>query len=864
MAHISLLRCSFRLISSSAILALAGQLLVAGPAQAATPTLSVSPSTGPPTQSVTASGTGFAAGQPVSLAFDNQNLASAAVDAAGSFAAPFMVPAAALPGAHTITVVDGTGQFAKTAFTVQTPWMQAGFDAARTGFNGVENELNRERAPGLTLAISVPIGSISSTPAFSGGRLYFGTDAGVFRVAGGAGATWTFTTGGPIHSSPAIFGNPCQSIVFGSDDGKLYRLGCDGTLKWSFTTGGAVRSSPLILNNISTPSGPRSVVYFGSGDGSLRAVDLLTGAGLWSAAFGGAVDSSPSFTSEAAGGGIVVAGSADGTLRAFGASTGAPMWSSPAGGPVTGAVPLATAGGGMPCQAFASFGAAAGTLTGGLASFNCLTGAPLWTHPMDTIPAASPGLLPDSGGPGTGSFKVIVGGANGNIYALERGTGIQIWSSPTGGGPITSGPTLTDSVVYMSTASPAGGTHGDLKIMDGDGNLIGSLPLSGGSPTQAPSAIVNNGLLIAPSGGGLDAYTLQSLWPQFHNDTSKLGYNAYEATATIYNLGSKWTFNSGSLFTSSPIATNGNVYVGSANGNVYALNATTGTFKWIYTTGDWVVAAPAVSGNSLYVGSKDGTFYALTASTGALLWTFSTGGPISAPATVKNGVVYFGSEDHTLYALNAANGSLLWSYTTGDKIFGGAAVVSNVVYFGSLDHNVYALSAVDGSLIWSHTTGGGVAGSPAVTGGAVYVGSYDHYMYALSAASGGTVWQFQTGGWIFSSPAIAYGKVYFGSTDHNIYALDLNGNQVWAVHTDGDVISSPAVANHIVAVGSYDGNLWIADANAGVGCQAQFWGPPSCWGGKIPAGGSVYGSPAIAYGKVIVGAYGGKVIAVGP
>jgi outer membrane protein assembly factor BamB len=52
--------------------------------------------------------------------------------------------------------------------------------------------------------------------------------------------------------------------------------------------------------------------------------------------------------------------------------------------------------------------------------------------------------------------------------------------------------------------------------------------------------------------------------------------------------------------------------VGSDDGNVYALNATTGAKLWSYTTEDAVLSSPAVANGVVYVGSNDGNVYALS------------------------------------------------------------------------------------------------------------------------------------------------------------------------------------------------------------------------------------------------------------
>ena len=57
-----------------------------------------------------------------------------------------------------------------------------------------------------------------------------------------------------------------------------------------------------------------------------------------------------------------------------------------------------------------------------------------------------------------------------------------------------------------------------------------------------------------------------------------------------------------------------------------------------------------------FIGSNDGNRYALNANTGDELWSYTTGGSIFSSPAVVNGVVYFGSHDHNVYALNSGTG----------------------------------------------------------------------------------------------------------------------------------------------------------------------------------------------------------------
>ena len=109
---------------------------------------------------------------------------------------------------------------------------------------------------------------------------------------------------------------------------------------------------------------------------------------------------------------------------------------------------------------------------------------------------------------------------------------------------------------------------------------------------------------------------------------------------------------------------------------------------WKYTTGDFVSSSPAVAHGVLYVGSNDGNIYALNAGTGALLWKYFLA--VQSSPAVANGAVYFGSGYGNVYALNASTGALLWKYATGFDVFSSPAVANGVVYVGSYDGNLYA------------------------------------------------------------------------------------------------------------------------------------------------------------------------------
>ena len=75
--------------------------------------------------------------------------------------------------------------------------------------------------------------------------------------------------------------------------------------------------------------------------------------------------------------------------------------------------------------------------------------------------------------------------------------------------------------------------------------------------------------------------------------------------------------------------------------------------KWKFSTEGPVRSSPAIGSDGVvYVGSNDGNLYAINSSNGEKLWATKTGGEIiSSPVIAADGTVYVGSNDGKLYAI---------------------------------------------------------------------------------------------------------------------------------------------------------------------------------------------------------------------
>ena len=338
---------------------------------------------------------------------------------------------------------------------------------------------------------------------------------------------------------------------------------------------------------------------------------------------------------------------------------------------------------------------------------------------------------------------------------------------------------------------------------------------------------------------------------------------------------SKWKFDTEGIIPGSAAVTNDVAYFESYDGNLYAVDVNTGKAKWTFATGgerrfaaknlhgldpanetmpdfwDFYLSSPAVANGIVYFGSGDGNVYAIDATSGSLKWKFQTGNVVHASPAIANNTVYIGSWDTYFYALDAATGKLKWKFKTGDDpkihnqegIQSSAAVADGMVYFGARDSHLYALDAATGEKKWAdYNDRGWVSASPAVYQGKVYITSGSNKEFRiLDAKTGAKTFSMKIEGGGFTSPTIANEIVYFAPFASSFIALDLKTNQVawtWRVneqlhgpavnslnlrfYDDGQArmaqrfgdaffLSSPAIADGVLVVGNTDGNVYAIE-----------------------------------------------------
>jgi len=166
-------------------------------------------------------------------------------------------------------------------------------------------------------------------------------------------------------------------------------------------------------------------------------------------------------------------------------------------------------------------------------------------------------------------------------------------------------------------------------------------------------------------------------------------------------------------------------------GNLYALDAETGTQEWVYPVGAPILNSVAVGEGKVFFGAMDGEVYALDVATGVLVWRapllwrhgFST-----APV-LADGKVMLGGRNGRFYALAAASGETIWCWPPEDEpaiapILQTAAWNDGRVFFGAMDMHLYGIDTGSGRLTWRSERIPGMAFKdywPVVHEGMVYI-----------------------------------------------------------------------------------------------------------------------------------------------
>ena len=241
-------------------------------------------------------------------------------------------------------------------------------------------------------------------------------------------------------------------------------------------------------------------------------------------------------------------------------------------------------------------------------------------------------------------------------------------------------------------------------------------------------------------------------------------------------------------------------------------------------------SSPAVVGGKVYIGSLDGNMYALDANNGNIVWQFKANGPIECSPAAAYGAVYFTAQEPAtgvLYKLDANSGSVIWKqnlayevqFTGGDEMLGSPSVANGMVFATANIRTYYGINDTTGDIVWTVTDPAAtefVVLSPIYVNGQLYIiDKFD--IKCVNAMTGDSIWSFFTGDELYIAPSYADGKIYVVTSQRDIFILDANnkGAKLATYTTPSSSWSSPTIANGNLYIGCNDWNLYcFSNTNA--------------------------------------------------
>jgi polyvinyl alcohol dehydrogenase (cytochrome) len=309
---------------------------------------------------------------------------------------------------------------------------------------------------------------------------------------------------------------------------------------------------------------------------------------------------------------------------------------------------------------------------------------------------------------------------------------------------------------------------------------LGGRPLDlnrSGSAATMPNRCANNPAMSDPAAGAA-----WNGWSAEAGNTRFAPSSISRLTpAQVPHLQLKWAFGfpggGGTAYGQSTVAS-GRIFVGSDNGYVYSLDASSGCVYWSFQAKAGVRTAPVVgpvksqgdTRYALYVGDMRANVYALDAQTGRKLWTAQADDHIAA--RINGGPALYRGHLYVPISSSEEVAAPLPSY--GCCTFRGSVVA----YDAETGHRIWKSYTIVGDLkptrknasgmqLWG-PAGGAVWNSPTIDPqrGVLYIGTGDAYTepaapttdaaQAMDLKTGRILWSYQTladDAWVLGCPA---------------------------------------------------------------------------------------------------------------
>ncbi|UVE16787.1 outer membrane protein assembly factor BamB [Pseudomonas sp. LS44] len=273
------------------------------------------------------------------------------------------------------------------------------------------------------------------------------------------------------------------------------------------------------------------------------------------------------------------------------------------------------------------------------------------------------------------------------------------------------------------------------------------------------------------------------------------------------------------------------IFAADVNGEVVAMNRTSGDVLWKQDLDLPVSGAVGAGSGLVLLGTLRGEVVALDSASGEEKWRARVTSEVLAPPATNGDVVIVQTQDDRVIALDAATGTQRWVFDNTPAVLtlrGTSAplVTSRLAIAGLSSGKVIALDTQRGLPVWEQRVAVpqgrseldrivDIDGGLLLSGNTLYVTSYQGRVAGLDLDSGRILWQREASSYVGLAEGV--GSVYVSQASGTIESIDERStSSLWSNDALARrQLSAPEVFSSYVAFGDFEGYLHLVSQTDG-------------------------------------------------
>ncbi|MFT6189650.1 MAG: outer membrane protein assembly factor BamB [Oleispira sp.] len=273
-----------------------------------------------------------------------------------------------------------------------------------------------------------------------------------------------------------------------------------------------------------------------------------------------------------------------------------------------------------------------------------------------------------------------------------------------------------------------------------------------------------------------------------------------------------------------PAVSGDNIYAADYNGQLWALELSSGDKIWSQTFDQKITSGVVVAENDLYIATQDGILHSINKNNGEVQWSQPLSSESIAPVAVDDNQIYIRTIDGHLTAFERSNGKQNWTYEAALPVLtvhgtGSPVLLQSLVITGFANGKLVALDRELGIPRWDKRLAipqgrselerlVDLDGTPLIEEGVVYAAAYHGKLSAIGF-DGQTQWETELSSYF--GPALGLGNLYVTRDDDHVQAYDqVNGASVWSQSAlQGRFLNQPVEYENYIVVADFEGYVHV-------------------------------------------------------